>query len=117
MIIETARDLRAWCIEQAAPAVQGLDAAAADHAMQCVQSVVWRHAIGQGLRLVQRDEDPVLAVLGVHVGCETRQRGSGGDVRTGGTTHRATVRSRPPGNVTSTPTATSIDHLEPRRST
>lgn len=51
MIIETARDLRAWCIEQAAPAVQGLDAAAADHALQCVQSVVWRHAIGQGLRL------------------------------------------------------------------
>jgi len=51
MIIETARDLRAWCIEQAAAAVAGLDAAAADHAIQCIQSVVWRNAIGQGLRL------------------------------------------------------------------
>lgn len=51
MIIETARDLRAWCIEKAAPAVAGMDAAAADHAVQCIQSVVWRHAIGQGLRL------------------------------------------------------------------
>lgn len=51
MIIKTAADLHAWCREQAAAAVSGLDAAAADHAMHCVQSVIWRHAIGQGLRL------------------------------------------------------------------
>lgn len=51
MIIETARDLHAWCLESAAAALSGLDPADAEHAAQCIESVVWRHAIGQGLRL------------------------------------------------------------------
>lgn len=51
MIIETSSDLHAWCREQAAAALAGLDPQAAAHAVDCVQSVIWRHGIGQGLRL------------------------------------------------------------------
>jgi hypothetical protein len=51
MIIETSRELHAWAAEKAQPHTAGLDAAAAAHAVECVASVVWRHGIGQGLRL------------------------------------------------------------------
>lgn len=51
MIIDTSAQLREWIGRNAAGQAAGLDAAAAAHAMECVQSVIWRHAIGQGLRL------------------------------------------------------------------
>lgn len=51
MIIETSTQLDDWCARQSADQLSGLDPAAADHAVQCISSVVWRHAIGQGLRL------------------------------------------------------------------
>lgn len=51
MIIESARQLDDWCRDKAAAQLDGLDEAATDHAAQCIASVVWRHAIGQGLRL------------------------------------------------------------------
>jgi hypothetical protein len=51
MIIETSAQLHDWCLRQAAGELSGLDAAAAEHAVQCISSVIWRHAIGQGLRL------------------------------------------------------------------
>lgn len=51
MIIKTAAELNDWCRCQAAAQIRELDAVAADHAVQCVASVVWRNAIGQGLRL------------------------------------------------------------------
>ena len=51
MIINTADELNAWCREKAAPQLAELDAAAAAHAVECIASVVWRNAIGQGLRL------------------------------------------------------------------
>ena len=51
MIIETAADLHAWCLESAAAALAEIQPAAAAHAAQCIESAVWRHAIGQGLRL------------------------------------------------------------------
>jgi hypothetical protein len=51
MIIETSAQLHDWVCRNAAGQAAGLDAAAAAHAMECVQSVIWRHAIGQGLRL------------------------------------------------------------------
>jgi hypothetical protein len=51
MIIETSAQLREWIGRNAADQAAGLDPAAAAHAMDCVQSVIWRHARGQGLRL------------------------------------------------------------------
>ena len=51
MIIETAAQLDHWCERQADGLLSALDPAAADHAVQCISSVIWRHAIGQGLRL------------------------------------------------------------------
>ena len=51
MIIETSAQLHDWVCRNAAGQAAGLDAAAAAHAMDCVQSVIWRHARGQGLRL------------------------------------------------------------------
>lgn len=51
MIIESARQLNQWCRVQAAEQLRGLSAAAEEHAAMCISSVVWRHAIGQGLRL------------------------------------------------------------------
>ena len=53
MIIETARELDAWSRDALAEsgAAAGLDSAAAANAVQAISSVVWRHAIGQGLRL------------------------------------------------------------------
>jgi hypothetical protein len=53
MIIETARELDAWTREAltTSGAASGLDDAAVAHAVQAISSVVWRHAIGQGLRL------------------------------------------------------------------
>jgi hypothetical protein len=47
MVIETARELDAWAHE----ALVASGAAVTPHAVQAVASVVWRHAIGQGLAL------------------------------------------------------------------
>lgn len=51
MIIENVGQLNQWCRAQAAGQLGKLDASAADHAVACIASVVWRHGIGQGLRL------------------------------------------------------------------
>jgi hypothetical protein len=51
MIIETSAQLHDWCLRHATSELSGLNAAAAEHAGQCISSVIWRHAIGQGLRL------------------------------------------------------------------
>lgn len=51
MIIETSAQLYDWCAWQSADQTSGLDPSAADHAVQCISSVIWRHAMGQGLRL------------------------------------------------------------------
>jgi hypothetical protein len=55
MIIETARKLDAWSRERLedSGALPGLDDAAAAHAVQSISAVVWRNAVGQGLRLGQ----------------------------------------------------------------
>ena len=51
MKIETSTQLHDWCRRQATPQLAGLEAAAADHAVECISSVIWRHAHGQGLGL------------------------------------------------------------------
>jgi len=51
MVIESARQLDDWCRSQAASQLDGADEAAKNHAVQCMVSVIWRHAHGQGLRL------------------------------------------------------------------
>jgi hypothetical protein len=51
MIVENVGQLNHWCRTQAAGELAQLDAAAADHAVACIASVVWRNGIGQGLRL------------------------------------------------------------------
>lgn len=51
MVINTAAELNVWSREKAAAQLAELDASAATHAVECIASVVWRNAIGQGLRL------------------------------------------------------------------
>lgn len=51
MIIKNVGQLSEWCRTQAAGQLGKLEATAADHAVACITSVVWRHGIGQGLRL------------------------------------------------------------------
>lgn len=55
MIIKTARELDAWSRERLGDCelAAGLDHEAAAHAVQAISSVVWRNAIGQGLRFGQ----------------------------------------------------------------
>lgn len=69
MIIKTAADLHDWCRSQAADQTRELDAAAAHHAVECIASVVWRHAIGQGLRL----GDDWVWVLGLYDAAAIRE--------------------------------------------
>jgi hypothetical protein len=51
MIIKTTRQLHDWVCRQASGEVEDLPPEAAEHATHCILSVIWRHAVGQGLRL------------------------------------------------------------------
>lgn len=51
MIIKTTRQLHDWVCLQASGQVGGLPPEDAEHATHCIRSVIWRHAVGQGLRL------------------------------------------------------------------
>ena len=51
MIFNTTAEIYDWCCDNGAAAVAGLDPEAAEHALRCMVSVIWRHGRGQGLQL------------------------------------------------------------------
>jgi hypothetical protein len=51
MIINTAKELHDECRRLAESHIRELGEAAAAHAVECIASVIWRNAFGQGLKL------------------------------------------------------------------
>ena len=51
MVINTTAEIYDWCCANGGALVADLDEQAAEHALRCMVSVVWRHGRGQGLQL------------------------------------------------------------------